>query len=75
MRGGALISELKRTGGGGVKPICTSALWNKLPDFQTAGRALSDKLQNVFCFEPSLVFFYQKSADIFFSIERFIMYM
>ena len=37
-------SELKQTGGGGVKPICRFALWKKLPDFQTAGKVLSDKL-------------------------------
>ena len=28
----------------------------KLPDFQTAGRVLSDKLLNVFCFEFSPTF-------------------
>ena len=46
-RGGALSlkSELKRTGRGeGVKPICTFALSKKLPDFQAAGRILSDNL-------------------------------
>ena len=43
--GGFLKSELKRTGGRGkVKPICMFALREKLPDFQTAGRVLSDKL-------------------------------
>ena len=35
-----------REGGEGVvvKPICMFALWTKLPDFQTAGRIISDKL-------------------------------
>ena len=46
---GSLKSELKRTG----KPVCTFPLWKKLSDFQTAGRVLSDKLLNVFRFEPS----------------------
>ena len=41
--GGSLKSELKRIGRQGVKPICTFALWKKLPDFQTAGRVHPDK--------------------------------
>ena len=42
--GDSLKSELKWTGGRGAKPICTFTLWKKLPDFETAGRVLSDKL-------------------------------
>ena len=42
--GGSLKSELKRIGRQGVKPICTFALWKKLPDFQMAGKVLPDKL-------------------------------
>ena len=31
--GDSLKSKQKWTGGAGVKPICTFALWKKLPDF------------------------------------------
>ena len=41
-KGGSLKSELKRTGGGG------SYLSVRSPDFQTAGRVLSDKLLGSF---------------------------
>ena len=42
--GESLKSELKRTGGGSVKNICMFALRKKLPDFQTGGNVLSDRL-------------------------------